>query len=96
MGSSRLCQPCDDLCTKWLDSKPSQVLPTFGFAYGSGAAYDVSAAGVRDNTSARYERWRQLVREQMDGIAAACRAAGHATTEPAARVVQLFALAGKD
>jgi hypothetical protein len=52
-------------------------MPRFGFTFGSGAAYDSSPAGVRDARRVRTERWYALVREQMNGIAAACRAAGH-------------------
>lgn len=79
----------------WLDSKPSVVLSTFGIAYGSGAPYDVSVAGLLDRRRSRYEQWHQLVREQMAGIAEHCRAAGHVSTPAVARVeqIELFELA---
>jgi hypothetical protein len=95
-----LCPPCIEKRMRWLDSNPLKVLPSFGIAYGSGALYDVSAAGVLDRRRARYEQWRALVREQMAGIASDCRKRGHVAATPptAVRVVQLdlleLALAG--
>lgn len=93
MGSTLapICPPCTELRMKWLDSAPSQVLPTFGIAYGSGANYDISAAGLRDRGRSRHQQWSALVREQMAGVAASCRANNHsATAMPALpTVVQL-------
>ena len=76
-----LCGPCTAARNAWLDSRPSAVLPTFGFAFGSGAAYDTSVAGVNAARRARYSRWSTLVREQRDAIAAACRNGQHAGGE---------------
>jgi hypothetical protein len=84
-----LCLPCQEERLRWLDTKPSQMFPRFGFAHGSGARYDTSVAGVRDAWRARHEKWRALVREQMALIAGHCRAAGHSTPLVAPAVVQL-------
>lgn len=75
--NSPLCPPCVERRTAWLDANPLVTLPRFGFTFGSGAAYDTSPAGVRDNRAARARAWYALVREQRAAIAAACRAAGH-------------------
>ena len=72
-----ICPPLTEKRMAWLDSKPSQTLPSFGFAHGSGAAYDASVAGVQNGSRSRHLRWAAIVREQMAGIAAACRSAGH-------------------
>jgi hypothetical protein len=83
-----ICPPCQQRRMAWLDSKPSQVLPTFGIAHGSGAPYDASLAGIRDHQRSRHQQWARLVREQMAGIAADCRLAQHtAVAAPSAPVV---------
>ena len=84
-----ICASCTELRMKWLDSKPSQLLPAFGIAHGSGADYDVSARGLRDRSRSRHQQWAALVREQMSAIATACRNAGHSIPAPAPVVVQL-------
>jgi hypothetical protein len=84
-----ICPPCQERRMAWLDSKPSQVLPTFGIAHGSGAPYDVTLAGIRDRSRSRHQQWAALVREQMAGIAAYCRQAGHTAAPAAPVVVQL-------
>jgi len=81
-----LCPPCSAARAAWLDYRPP---PVRGFAHGSGAPYDVSAAGLRDRRRSRFEQWRSTVRFQMDLIAAQCRAARHVAEAPPARVVQL-------
>lgn len=86
---SPICKPCQDERYRWMDSKPSQMFPALGFAYGSGAPYDVTPAAIRDRHTTRYEKWRALVREQMARIAEQCRAAGHVTPPVAPTVVQL-------
>jgi hypothetical protein len=73
----------------WLDSKPSKVLPTFGIAYGSGAAYDASPAGLLDGRRGRHQRWAELVRWQMAFIADSCRTNGHVVTPPVPHMIQL-------
>lgn len=77
-----LCEACRDESDRWLDTKPSEVMPSFGIAYGSGAAYDSTAAGIRDNNSARWKAWRELVVQQRRAIRAACAADHHATERP--------------
>jgi len=77
-----ICSPCQEERSRWLDTRPSQMLPRFGIAHGSGAAYDVSAAGIGDNRGSQYEQWRQLVRSQRDLIARTCREQRHATARP--------------
>jgi hypothetical protein len=76
--SESLCVPCTAERMRWADSKPSQILPRFGFTYGSGAAYDVSPVGLRDGKRARYEDWRRLVKSQMALVARGCREGRHA------------------
>lgn len=84
-----ICAPCQDEQGRWLNTKPSQVFPTFGIAYGSGAPYDITPAAIRDRANARREKWSTLVREQMGRIAEHCRAAGHVTPAVVPAVVQL-------
>lgn len=82
-----LCAPCSEARLAWLDYRLPRVR---GFAHGSGAPYDISAAGIRDRQRSRFEEWRSTIRFHMDLIARACRAAGHVDSEPApARVIQL-------
>lgn len=76
-----LCPACIAARNRWADSTPSSVLPRAGFTFGAGTAYDSSAAGIRDNRRARYERWRGLVKAQMAGIAELCRAGRHAEVD---------------
>jgi hypothetical protein len=73
-----LCGPCLAEMGRWLDTSPSTLIPRLGFAHGSGAAYDVSAAGLRDRRTARYEEWLRTVRHGRAMIARACRAGHHA------------------
>ncbi len=73
-----LCQPCQAVSLAWLDTSPSTLIPRLGFAHGSGAAYDVSAAGLRDRRAARYEEWRRTVQHGRAMVAQACRAGHHA------------------
>lgn len=81
-----LCTPCNEARARWLNYR---LPPTLGIAHGSGAPYDVSAAGLRDKQRSRFEEWRATVRFQRDLIARQCREAGHVAEEPPARVVQL-------
>lgn len=74
---ARVCAGCRAAQTAWYDSRPSQVIPRFAIA--AGATYDDTAAGVADSRRARHQQWAALVREQVAGIAAACRTAGHTT-----------------
>lgn len=73
-----ICPSCQKERSRWLDTKPSEVLPKFGIVHGSGAPYDASASGSQDRGRADYERWRQLVRFQRDLIARTCREQRHA------------------
>lgn len=81
-----LCPPCAEASGRWLDYR---LPPVLGIAYGSGAPYDVSAAGIRDRRRSRFEEWRSTVRFHRDLIARTCRAARHVAKEPPARIVQL-------
>jgi hypothetical protein len=91
-----ICPPCQEESLRWLDTKPSQMFPEFGFTYGSGAAYDAGVAGIRDGWRGRHEKWRQLVRHQQALIARHCRTAGHTPppTVPAVVQLDLFELIG--
>jgi hypothetical protein len=75
-----LCGPCRDESARWLDTRPSTLLPRLGFAYGSGAAYDVSAAGLAGRRRSRHEEWAATVRHQRALVAAGCRAGNHASS----------------
>ena len=86
-----LCPPCSAARSAWLDYR---LRPVLGIAHGSGAPYDVSAAGIRDRRRARFEEWRSTVRFNRDLIARQCRAAGHLAERPTARVIQLDLFAG--
>jgi hypothetical protein len=68
------CRTCCDEINRWSDTKP---ISSFSFAYGSGAAYDVSLPGIRDARRARYETWRRLVNRQIAMVRAACLAECH-------------------
>lgn len=74
-----LCPPCARESARWLDTSPSTLLPCLGFAYGSGAAYDASPAGMQDRRAARHEEWRLTVQRQRALVAEGCRAGHHAT-----------------
>jgi hypothetical protein len=73
-----LCGPCQAERDRWLDTTPATLIPRPGFAHGSGAAYDVSAAGMAERRRARYEEWRRTVRHGREMVAVACRAGHHA------------------
>lgn len=81
-----LCAPCRGASGAWLDYRLPRVP---GFQHGSGAPYDVSTAGLRDQRRAGFEQWRSTIRFQRDLIARTCRAAGHVFEAPPARVIQL-------
>jgi hypothetical protein len=88
-----LCPPCRDERSRWLGYR----LPrTPGFAFGSGAPYDVSPAGIRDRQHARFEEWRSTVAFHRDLIARTCREQRHSHAPAVPRVVEipLFDLAG--
>lgn len=75
-----LCEACRSEFDAWLDTKPS--VPSFGIAFGSGAAYDSTPAGVRDNNSARWKAWRELAVSQRRMIRAGCAAGLHSARRP--------------
>lgn len=81
-AASELCRPCSLARAAWLDYRLPRVP---GIAYGSGAAYDTSTAGVRDRQRARFEQWRETIRFNQQLIAEQCRAGRHVdgTPEPA-------------
>lgn len=74
-----LCGPCAQESLAWLDTRPSELIPRFGIAYGSGADYDVSPAGIRDSRTARWREWAETVRFRRRLIAQGCRAGKHST-----------------
>lgn len=74
-----LCAPCSEESARWLDTRPSVLIPRPGFAHGSGAPYDVSRAGLRDKGRARHAEWSDTVRFQRRLVAAGCRAGNHAS-----------------
>lgn len=71
------CASCRAERDRWLDTRPSVLLPRHGFAHGSGAAYDSSLPGIRDGASARHGQWRRTVRYQRALILAQCQAGNH-------------------
>jgi hypothetical protein len=73
-----MCAPCSEESARWLDTRPSVLIPRPGFAHGSGAAHDVSPAGMRDKGRARHDEWAATVRFQRALIAAGCQAGHHA------------------
>lgn len=79
--SEPLCGPCQEESARWLDTSPATLIPRLGFAHGSGAAYDVSPAGLRDRRAARYAEWAATVRNARRLIAAGCRSGIHSTRE---------------
>lgn len=79
-----LCGPCSAEMSRWLDTRPSTLIPRLGFAYGSGTAYDVSPAGIAERRRARYSDWADVVRRQRALVAAGCRAGVHMPSGPSA------------
>ena len=74
-----VCGPCSAEMGRWLDTSPATLIPRLGFAHGSGTAYDVSQAGLRERRAARHAEWAATVRFQRALVAAGCRAGNHAT-----------------
>lgn len=77
-----LCQPCSDASTRWLDSRPQDVLPDFSRALRGGVGYDNSVNGARDARSSRHERWRGIVRQNQAAIRSGCAAGNHVEATP--------------
>ncbi len=75
MTKAKACEPCVAARMRWLDA-PMPTGP-LSIAYGSGAAYDSTATAVAERRRARADAWYRLVREQMAGILANCRAGRH-------------------
>ena len=75
-----LCGPCSVESSRWLDTTPATLLPRLGLAYGSGAAYDVSPAGLAEHRAARHAEWAATVRFQRQLVAEGCRAGKHGRT----------------
>lgn len=73
-----LCTPCMAEMGRWLDTSPATLILRPGFAYGSGAAYDVSPSGMAERRRARHEEWRRTVRHGRAMVARSCRAGHHA------------------
>lgn len=76
-----LCATCQAESDRWLESSPSEVLPLLSIAYGSGAAYDTTGAGIRQRRSARWQQWRDLVVFQRNLIREGCASGHHAQPE---------------
>lgn len=76
-----LCGPCSAESGRWLDTSPATLLPRLGIAYGSGAAYDTSPAGIAERRSARHAEWAALVRHQRQFVADGCRTGRHAVLD---------------
>lgn len=74
-----LCGPCSAESLAWLETSPTTLIPRLGLAYGGGANYDVSAAGMRERRAARHAEWAATVRRQRALVAAGCRAGNHAS-----------------
>ena len=72
-----VCEPCRVEIDRWYETKPSQIFPSRGFTFGSGAAYDATARGVIEAGRARVEKWRVLVKDQTSGIRENCLAGRH-------------------
>jgi hypothetical protein len=78
--SAPLCGPCSAESARWLDTSPATLLPRLSLAYGSGAVYDASPAGLRERRAARHAEWVATVRRQRQLVADGCRAGRHAVT----------------
>lgn len=76
-GKPRICGPCSELMSKWLDARPSELLPRLSFTYGSGAEYDRSPAGLLDRSRARNKDFAALVREARAAVVESCRNGVH-------------------
>jgi hypothetical protein len=63
------CQPCHDEINRWVDTSPHMFR---GLRFASHASYDDTPAGVRNNRTARWERWRDLVNAQTRLILDQC------------------------
>lgn len=71
------CRDCSAESLRWLDTRPQDLLPAFGIVHGSGTRYDTAPAAIANRRGARYERWRQIVRDQRSLIRQACAAGCH-------------------
>ena len=80
-GEMILCAECTVASNKWLDSSPTIVDPGISIARVVGGGREV--ANCIERRTARYEKWRQLVRRQMAGIADICRREHQAEEEEA-------------
>lgn len=57
--TAKLCPACREERDRWMDTTPRIVRP--GVRIAASAAHDDTFAGVRDNTRARFEQWRETV-----------------------------------
>lgn len=65
-----LCVPCRNAWMAWLDYR---LPPVLSITYGSGAARDSTAAGIRDREKSRFREWRDTIRWQQAHIEQLCR-----------------------
>jgi hypothetical protein len=68
----RVCAACRDLQWRWLDTRPQDLHLGLGYVTQASAAYDLTAAGSVERRRARWQRWRDLVVDQIAGIADGC------------------------
>jgi ribosomal protein L37AE/L43A len=80
-GHRSICSDCQRERNRWLDTRPSTLQPRLSITHGSGAPYDVSETGLRDNTRNRWEDWRSVVQRNIKIIADNCRTDKHVSRE---------------
>lgn len=73
----RLCSVCSEVDQRWLDTKPSTLIPRISLTFGSGTPYDSSRAGLMDSRRARFEEWRATVQHSREMLKVSCRAGHH-------------------
>jgi hypothetical protein len=74
--SGGMCLACRELYVRWLVARPPAI--GLGWITQARAGYDLTPRGIADRRKARYESWRNLVREQLAAIVANCKAGRHA------------------
>lgn len=77
MSKDPVCGPCLARQDAWRFSRPQDLSPGLGWIMQASAAYDLTPRGVDDRRHARAERWRQLMLDQVAGIAVDCQRWGH-------------------
>ena len=72
-----MCVPCAEEWARWLDFRPPRPLRII-----AAAAYDFTAAGVRDNMRARAEDVYGPIRWQQEHLERLCAAGNHIEAAP--------------